>query len=225
MGKIENGIKETLPTDNSRFFRRAAGIASILNYLNREAGLNKDWASKGVVELGCGSGSGLWLFRALGASPVGVDNHQWAGLDMWNKSSIIDDIPYIDSTSIDYLKDAQDKSADVICAFDTVADVWTEEVSKEAYRVLKPEGFVVLTWQFVNFSSTTNGSWPEGWPRWIGQKTVLELFDPDSQYKTGKRFTELVDPKAIVKGEIIINPSLVTDDLIFPEHFAMVGKK
>jgi hypothetical protein len=218
-GEIRNFIDE-----NSPFIKRAAGIATILEYLKNEGLVETDWEDKKAVELGCGAGSGLWLFSTiLGADVTGVDDNRWPNIDYWNKASIVNDIPSKIDTSMGYLKKVESESLDAIFAFDAVSDVWTQEVSEEAYRALGSGGLVLITWQHVNLTSG-DGKWPKGWPAWKGWESIVEL--SDSKYKREKKFKDfLVDPKAIAKGIVAVNNSLVSDNLIFPEKFAMVGRK
>lgn len=215
-------LTEDAYQSNQRFFRRAAGIASILRYLERSTPIN--WNSKRVLELGCGSGAGLWTLQVTGANPVGIDPQE-KGYSMYARNDLVDDIPYYEETSETFLQRQSDQSYEVVCAFDTVSDVWTPTVSEHVYRVLLPNGLIIITWQDVNLTSE-RGEWPQGWPIWRGKRYFFPLRQPSNS--VGRRWTyirELVRPRSISEGRVEIDPILTDDDMVFPETESMVGTK
>lgn len=213
---------------HERFFKRASGIATLLHLLEQHKLIPSDWKGKRSAELGCGNGSGLWAVRSFGADVSGTDIQKYnAGAPSFQKSPLIEDFAYEKKPSLEFLAEQPDKSFDAIFAFNLESKVWTEKVANEALRVLRPDGIVVISWQYVNLS-LPDASWPTDWPPWKRQKTIKTIYSP-IYHRDGPQgklvVQDVIDPKELVFGRVVVNPSLSLNDYILPEASVMIGKR
>ena len=85
-----------------------------------------------VLDIGCGDNRLLQMYRTQGGEGVGVDVHPWEGVDIVVK----------DSAQLSFSDDSFDTVSFVAC-FNHIPN--REDVLREAYRVLSPDGRVVQT--------------------------------------------------------------------------------
>ena len=107
-----------------------------------------------VVDLGCGNHSTLELFSNVGfKNIIGVD--QLTNI----KNTKNEKITFVNSEIINYLTNCKDETFDMISIFDVVEHISLNSIEilfKNIYRVLKPNGSVVI--QSPNGSSPLFGS-------------------------------------------------------------------
>lgn len=212
--------------DRRRFFARGAGIASIVLHAQRQEMIDLSWANPRITELGCGSGSGLLVFRLLGADITGVDLQKYPHIPSFQRSPLAEGIPFFEGASEEYLRTLPDESHDAIFAFNVESDVWTRRVAREAFRVLKPRGVAVVTWQDVNLTNRRNGRFPAGFPHWpSGDKRRVRIYDPLLGPAKGHFIKDLISPEALAKGMLVIDPNVSSEEVTMPDAHLMVAKK
>ncbi|MBI2029161.1 class I SAM-dependent methyltransferase [Candidatus Gottesmanbacteria bacterium] len=204
------------------FFRRAAGIASIILFAQKQGLIEGRWQGKRVVELGCGAGGGLWALRSLGADVIGVDLQKYPSYFV--KSPLVSDLPFAVTTSLDFLKWQQQQSFDAVLAFNTESDVFTPEVASQVHRVLKPDGVVAVTWQQKDLSHVS-GRWPKWSIPWPYNKYQLQLYNPEQGKIAGSLITTFIDPNGLARGEVRVNDKLSRSEVDIFDEFLMVGRK
>ncbi|EKD86320.1 MAG: hypothetical protein ACD_37C00359G0006 [uncultured bacterium] len=212
--------------EKRRFFSRGAGIASIVHYAQEQGLIDISWANPRVTELGCGSGSGLLVFRLLGADIAGVDLQKYPHISFFQRSPLIGEIPFFVGTSEEYLKTQPDESHDAVFAFNVESDVWTPEVAEQSFRILKPRGIALITWQDVNLSNERNGRFPTNFPYWpSGDKRQIQIYYPSLGPATGHVIDALFSPEELAKGMLVIDPNVSPQEVTMPDAHLMVAKK
>ena len=166
-------------------YRRAAGIASIINYLQKGGFLPPDFTGMKAVELGAGDGSGLFVLKLLGLEVTGIDSFK-----------IAESIER--AKSLDYLQKLPQYSLDFIFVFNAVSTVWIVKTVEEARKVLKPNGLVVLTHRDVNETAHDKG-FPPRWPYFTRRSSVKVRLSDYTKDGPVCRIKDFVDPGKLAK--------------------------
>jgi SAM-dependent methyltransferase len=96
-----------------------------------------------VIDLGCGAGYFVKMLREQGVEAWGIDNDSVA-----IERAKAQNLPIIHAEALNYLQELPDNSLDAIFSAHLVEHLEVEAVYgliQEAYRILKPGGFLLLT--------------------------------------------------------------------------------
>ena len=85
-----------------------------------------------VLDIGCGNNCLLKKYRAVGGIGIGIDVYPWDGVDL-----VVDD-----SSELDF-PDGSFQTISFVACFNHIP--YREAVLREAYRLLSPDGRIVLT--------------------------------------------------------------------------------
>lgn len=96
-----------------------------------------------IIDLGCGSGEWIEQLKESGYSPLGVDSNDLIVDEVIEKRSL----PIIKYDAIEYLKNSEDESYDVVSSFQMIEHLEIDilyDFFTECKRVLKKGGLLIL---------------------------------------------------------------------------------
>lgn len=150
-----------------------------------------------VLDAGCGiGGSALWLARERDTKVLGLDlthSQLKEAQNLAAKRGLRGLVGFVEG---DYQQSPlQDSSVDVFCAIESIEHATdTEKVISEAYRVLKPQGRIVIAGMFKGREKLT--SWEK--KQFQTGMEVAACFDENS-FKTSNEMRQIMESAGFVE--------------------------
>jgi len=141
--KLEELMEYSLPEGLDQRFLKFIGVTEETERIAHTAYLKFFRPGQHVLDLGCGAGYFVKMLLEQGVEAQGIDMDPAA-----IQEAKAQDLPVFQAEGLDYLQNLPDESLDAIFCAHLVEHLEVEAVYqliKEANRVLKPSGFLLLT--------------------------------------------------------------------------------
>lgn len=201
--------------------QRASEIAGVIQRLLDNGYLAGKNLKGSAIDLGTGTGAGILAWRAHGVKrAIGIDYEEdCQGRETYPRPSLpaieILGNDYKKTDTLSYLLREQEGSVNLISAFFTVPWLWTEEVERQARRVLASGGQAVVTWGRINGGDGGGFTVSDGWPFW-NERTAAKRLDIRGDSVPGFNWEELKKTGILVPTKTMIEVD---------EEFVLVGTK